>query len=45
MTRMIRIMMILRIRRIMLLKNMIEITRSSTSTRTGAIINVTIAFQ
>ena len=47
MIRLIRIMMILRITRIIRVKRMIERTRSSTSTRTGArtIINVTIAFQ
>ena len=51
MTRMIRIMIILRITRIINIKKMIEIASTSTSTskRTGTgtstIINVTIAFQ
>ena len=45
MIRMIRIMMILRIRRRILMKNMIEITSTSTRTGTRTIINVTIAFQ
>ena len=47
MIRMIRIMMILRVTRVIHMKKMIEITSTSTNTRTGTrtIINVTIAFQ
>ena len=49
MTRMIRIMIILRITRIINIKKMIQRRNTSTSKRTGTgtstIINVTIAFQ
>ena len=45
MIRMIRIMILLRITRIIHMKDMIEITSTNTRTGTSTIINVTIAFQ